>query len=137
MKFTLTGYVTGDPKTFAPQGSEYTKLTFTVANNDRRVKNESGEWEEAPVFIDVEYWTKSPQNQIAKIKKGVFFAGDVRDLHIDKWDHEGKTYSKIVCTLDAFFPRLINPQKQQAEPQVTQQTAPAQKADTFEEDIPF
>lgn len=90
----IDGNVTRDPETFSPQGSEYTVLKFSIANNDESKKDANGQWENVPSFFDVEYWTKKAQYWIQKLTKGASVTIQGR-LKQQTWEHEGKNHSRV------------------------------------------
>jgi len=103
---TLSGIITGDPQVFAPEGSESTKITFNIANNDNSKKID-GEWQSVPMFIEVGYWTKKPQNWIQKIVKGNK-CSFVAPLKMETWEQDGHKRSKLVAEIPSFsFPEIV------------------------------
>ena len=102
---TLSGIITGDPQVFAPEGSESTKITFNIANNDNS-KKVNGQYEKDPMFLNVSYWTKKPQywlNLIAKGSKCSFVA----PLRMESWEKDGIKQSKLVAEIPSFsFPEI-------------------------------
>ncbi len=101
---TITGNVTreigGEHDIFAPEGSEYTCLTISIANNDESRKNQQGEYENIPSFFDVKFWTKKPQHWIQRIKKGspVAVTGAMKQ---ETWQKDGQNFSKVVINAKA------------------------------------
>lgn len=103
---TLSGIITGDPQVFAPEGSESTKITFNVANNDNS-KKINGNWESVPLFIEVEYWTKNPQKWIQKIIKGNK-CSFIASLKMESWEQDGNKRSKLVAEIPSNkFPEIV------------------------------
>jgi single-strand DNA-binding protein len=69
-----------------------TLIKFAICNNDRK-KKEGELYEKIPQFFDVVTFSKT--GNIAKyLWKGntVSISGELRQ---DKWEHEGKNYSKV------------------------------------------
>lgn len=120
-KIMITGNVTADPETFAPQNSEYTKISFSIANHDERVSGDNG-YEDRASFFDVEYWTKNPQHWLQKIIKGapVTIQGVLRQ---DRWEKDGQKGSRVgikaTCGMGEGFPVEVHDRapKQETQPQ--------------------
>ena len=53
----ISGNVTREPELFSPEGSEFSCIKFSIANNDER-KKEGENWVDVASFFDLEYWTK-------------------------------------------------------------------------------
>lgn len=65
----LTGNIGKQPEMFTPEGSEWTCLTFSIANNEENRKvNE--QYENITSWFDLEYWTKKPSDWMRKLVKG-------------------------------------------------------------------
>ena len=99
-KSFIDGNITGDPQVFAPEGSEYTLLTFSIANNDEKKKVGDG-WESIPSFFELKFWTKNPSNWIQKIKKGVrcYVEAEAKQ---ETWEQDGNKRSKVVFKVVGF-----------------------------------
>ena len=117
---SITGNCTQEgPDLFAPEGSEYTKLTFSIANNDER-KKVGDNFEDVPSFFTVEYWSKKPQYWVQRLCKGspVVVTGRLKQ---EKWtDGDGSNRSKVViiaesrtgCPLEVFSRKTQENQQQ-------------------------
>jgi single-stranded DNA-binding protein len=131
MTFTLTGNVTGDPRTYAPQNSDKTILFFGVANNDKSVKDPEGQWHQVAVFFELEYWTKNPQHWLQKIKKGVAISTDIHDLWLDRWEKDGKSGVTLKATVIG-VPRIYD-----RAPAESGAKTPEQHVEDLDDDIGF
>lgn len=100
--FFISGNVCKDPEIFSPQNSEYSKLSFSVANSDESKKKSDGSgYENITSFFELEYWTKNPTHWLQKIKKGVWLAA-VGRMKQERWEKEGGKHSKVVLIIDSF-----------------------------------
>jgi single-strand DNA-binding protein len=88
-KVMLIGRLTADPevRTFA-NGGKVAKIRFAV--NNRKKNQQSGQWEDVPMFIDCEVYNRGENGRQADLaeqylSKGrqVFFEGR---LELDQWD---------------------------------------------------
>src|SRR5579859_2591804 len=85
-KVMLIGRLTRDPE--AILGGKGAKFGFAV--NNRKLNNETQQWEEVPVFIDMEIWNRGEMGKQADLvlrtlRKGqqVFIEGH---LKLDSWE---------------------------------------------------
>jgi single stranded DNA-binding protein len=123
----IDGHLTKDPETFAPTGSDYTAIKFSIANNDQRKKNDKGEYENIVSFFDCCYWTKKPKYWLEKMVKGCYIAVEA-ELHQERWDNkEGQLRSKVVLNLRKF--PSVKPK--------TGHTQSTQQAPSPDDEIPF
>jgi single-strand DNA-binding protein len=105
-KVMLIGRLTRDPevRTFANGGKV---ANFGFAVNNRKKNQESGQWEEEPVFIDMEVFNRGEQGRQADLveqylKKGqqVFIEGHLR---LNQWTaQDGQKRSRLVVRVDNF-----------------------------------
>ena len=104
-KVMLIGRLTRDPegRTFS-SGSKVANFGFAV--NNRRKNQESGQWEDDPVFIDAVAWSRGESGrQLAdlveqSLHKGnqVFIEGH---LQLDQWTgQDGQKRSKLKVVVD-------------------------------------
>jgi single-strand DNA-binding protein len=103
-KVMLIGRLTRDPevRTFA-NGGKVAKFGFAV--NNRRKNAQTGQWEDEPVFIDVDAFNRGDFGKKADLveqylKKGhqVFIDGH---LQLDQWTaQDGQKRSKLKVVLD-------------------------------------
>ncbi len=100
-----------------------------LAINQRR-KNQSGEWVEDTVFVDVTLWGKTAETAAQHLGKGslVLIAGR---LKLDTWEQDGQKRSKL---------RVVGERMQMLGTPKGGKAATAQEAEhavAGEEDIPF
>jgi len=105
-KVMLIGRLTRDPevRTFS-NGGKVAKLGFAV--NNRKKDQQSGQWVDDPVFLDVEVFNRGENGKQAdlveqSLRKGqqIFIEGHLR---MDNWtDKEGQKRSKLVVVIDNF-----------------------------------
>jgi len=102
----LIGRLTRDPevRTFST-GGKVAKFGFAV--NNRKKNQSTGQWEDEPVFLDVEAfnrgdWGKmadTAQNYLSKGKQ-IFIEGHLR---LDQWtSQDGQKRSKLIVIADSF-----------------------------------
>lgn len=129
----ITGYLTRDAELRVTQGG--TPIArFSVAVNDRRKNQQTGQWEDYPNFVDCVMFSTFAESAAPRLVKGthVSIAGK---LAYSSWEKDGRKHSKLevkVETLDA--PSIGGNQPKQ---QPKQPTASAPRADVYDEDIPF
>ena len=119
----IDGHVTADPTTYAPQSSESTCLTFSIANNDESKPdpNNQGKYISVPTFVEITFWTKNPQYWLQQIVKGapVTIQGRLKqDTWLDKDTQQTRSKLKIIAQAGYFegFPVVVHnraPQQQQ------------------------
>ena len=105
-KVMLIGRLTRDPevRTFA-NGGKVAKFGFAV--NNRKKDQQTGQWVDDPVFVDVEVFNRGEQGRQAdlveqSLRKGhqVFIEGH---LKLDQWtDQNGQKRSKLMVVVDNF-----------------------------------
>jgi single-strand DNA-binding protein len=102
-KVMLIGRLTRDPevRTFS-NGGKVAKFGFAV--NNRRKNQQTGQWEDEPVFLDVEAFNRGEFGKQADLveqylTKGrqVFIEGH---LKLDQWEKDGQKRSRLVIVLD-------------------------------------
>jgi single-strand DNA-binding protein len=104
-KVMLIGRLTRDPevRTFS-NGGKVAKFGFAV--NNRKKNPTTGEWEDEPVFLDVDAFNRGDWGKMADLaeqylKKGrqVFIEGH---LKLDQWEKDGQKRSKLHIVVDNF-----------------------------------
>jgi single-strand DNA-binding protein len=106
-KVMLIGRLTRDPevRTFS-NGGKVAKLGFAV--NNRKKNAQTGQWEDDPVFLDVEVFNRGENGRQAdlveqSLRKGnqVFIEGHLR---LDQWtsQQDNQKRSKLVVVVDNF-----------------------------------
>jgi single-strand DNA-binding protein len=102
-KVMLIGRLTRDPevRTFA-NGGKVAKFGFAV--NNRRKNQATGNWEDEPVFLDVEAFNRGETGKQADLveqylRKGhqVFLEGHLR---LDQWEKDGQKRSRLLVVVD-------------------------------------
>jgi single-strand DNA-binding protein len=87
-KVMLIGRLTRDPEPIQLSGST-AGAKFGFAVNNRKLNQQTQQWEEVPVFIDMEIWNRGESKQADRVlntlRKGqqVFIEGH---LKLDTWD---------------------------------------------------
>lgn len=69
-------------------------LSFSVAVNDRRKNNQTGEWEDVPNFIDCTLFGKYGQSIAQYMTKGAKVAVEGK-LRWSQWERDGQKRSKV------------------------------------------
>ena len=102
-KVMLIGRLTRDPecRTFS-NGGKVAKFGFAV--NNRRKNQQTGNWEDEPVFIDVEAFNRGEFGKQADLVekyltqgRQVFIEGHLR---LDQWEKDGQKRSRLLVVVD-------------------------------------
>jgi single-strand DNA-binding protein len=105
-KVMLIGRLTRDPEVRSfSNGGKVAKFGFAV--NNRKKNQQTGQWEDDPVFLDVEAFNRGENGKQADqveqyLNKGrqVFIEGHLR---MDNWtDKDGQKRSKLVVVVENF-----------------------------------
>ncbi len=106
-KVMLIGRLTRDPEArMFSNGGKVAKFGFAV--NNRRKNNQTGQWEDEPVFIDCEAFNRGDNGTLADrveqtLRKGqqIFIEGH---LKLDQWDDKtsGQKRSQLRVVVDNF-----------------------------------
>ena len=141
----VTGNLTRDAELMATQGGTQV-LRFSVAVNDRRQNQQTGQWEDYPNFVDCVLFGTRAEAIARYLTKGTKVAVD-GSLRYSSWERDGQRRSKLeVAVRDVEFTsrqqQAQQPAPQQAPAQLPYQApaAPAQQApaaDVYDEEIPF
>lgn len=148
---TISGNLTRDPELRQTQGGS-SILNFSVAVNDRRQNQQTGEWEDYPNFIDCVMFGARAQAVSQYLAKGSKVAVQGK-LHYSSWEKDGQKRSKIEVVVSEleFMSRSQQgqPQQQTRQPDYMQpgySTQPPQsvvdqvhrqQATVYDQDIPF
>jgi single-strand DNA-binding protein len=106
-KVMLIGRLTRDPevRTFGSGGKV---AAFGFAVNNRKKNAQTGEWEDEPVFLDIEAFNRQTGRQLADqveqyFRKGAQFYLEGH-LRLDQWQdkNDGSKRSKLKIVLDDF-----------------------------------
>lgn len=141
----LTGRLARDAETKLTAGTPLTELTLAVGY---ATKDENGEWQSAAHFVDVKIWGKQGEALNTYLLKGQMIAVNGR-LVQEKWEYEGKNYSKILVVAHSITLCGGKKDEQSATQQTLQEAREQQKDieknpsqdsvvdDDFDDDIPF
>jgi single-strand DNA-binding protein len=99
-KVLLIGRLTRDPEAIL----EGKGAKFGFAVNNRKLNQDTGEWEDVPVFIDMEIWNrgeagKQAERLLSTVKKGqqIFIEGHLKlDVWLDKNDGAKRSALRVV-----------------------------------------
>lgn len=142
-KVVLTGNLTRDPELRAtPSGTSV--LSFSIAVNDRRKNQQTGEWEDKPNYIDCTMFGTRAEAVSRILSKGTKVAVEGK-LQWHQWEKDGQKRSKIdVIVNEIEFLTARNSDGESsssAHPSSSAgftPTPPAPSADAYsDEDIPF
>jgi len=125
-KVMLIGRLTRDPevRTFT-NGGKVTKMGFAVNN---RVKNQqTGQWEDKPVWLDVKAFNRETGRKLADLceqylKKGhqAYIEGH---LVLEEWETDGQKRSKLVVIVEEV--QFLEPKADGAAPRSPSVSAPS------------
>jgi len=107
-------------------------LSFSVAVNDRRKNNQTGEWEDVPNFIDCTLFGKYGQSIAQYMTKGAKVAVEGK-LRQSSWERDGQKRSKIEVIVD----ELIWLASRSGAGTTECQGDEAAASDLYDEGIPF
>lgn len=136
-RVNISGNLTRDPELRATHGGT-SILTFSVAVNDRRKNQQTGEWEDYPNYVDCVLFgsrADSLQRYIAKGSK-VCIEGKLR---WSQWERDGQKRSKLEVIVDEieFMSSRSDGQKTQQPTYNAPPQAQATQAEMYDEEIPF
>ena len=134
----LTGRLTRDPEVRATPSGSYV-LTFTVASNERK-KNQAGQWEDSPNFIDCTIFGERANSLSKILAKGKQVAIDGR-LRYSSWERDGQKRSKLEIVVDDIALPAKGAEASSPSYHLAEASAPsyqvASSEDYYQEDIPF
>jgi single-strand DNA-binding protein len=126
----MDGRLTADPELrFTPQG--HAVANFTVAGNDRKKDDATGEWSDGPAtFLRCSVWREQAENVAESLRKGdaVLVTGKVTQREYD--DKEGRKVTAYEVQVETIGPSLrwrATPHGQQKRTERTQE-APQEDA---------
>ncbi len=96
---TISGNLTRDSE-LRSTASGMPVLSFSVAVNDRRKNNQTGEWEDVPNFIDCTMFGSRAQSLAQYLVKGTKVAVEGK-LRWSQWERDGQKRSKIEVIVDS------------------------------------
>lgn len=119
-RVTISGNLARDPE-LRTTATGNPVLGFSVAVNDRRKNNATGEWEDHPNFVDCTMFGTRAEKITPYLSKGTKVAIDGK-LRWSQWERDGQKRSKIEVIIDEieFMSRGDHPEVQVSQP------APAQ-----------
>lgn len=130
----ISGNLTRDPE-LRNTTTGTSVLSFSVAVNDRRKNSQTGEWEDAPNFVDVTMFGSRAEALSRFLHKGSKVAIEGK-LRYSRWERDGQTRSKLeVVANEIEFMSLRN--NNDGGGHVDTHTAPAQSSSYDEDDVPF
>lgn len=139
-KVILMGNLTRDPDVRATGTTGMKVARLGLAVNERR-RDRNGQFQEFPVFVDVDAWDKLAELCGQYLSKGRSILVEGR-LQMDTWEKDGVRHQKLKvrATTIKFLPqgeRLTPVQRPQAAP-APQDPAPASNPlESDPDDIPF
>lgn len=92
-RVVITGNLTRDPEVRAAQSGACV-MALSVAVNDRRRNSETGEWEDAPNFVDVTMFGNRAQALSTHLSKGDKVAVEGK-LRWQQWERDDEKRSKL------------------------------------------
>lgn len=95
---TISGNLTRDAE-LRSTASGMPVLSFSVAVNDRRKNNQTGEWEDVPNFIDCTMFGTRAQSLSQYLTKGTKVAVEGK-LRWSQWERDGQKRSKLEVIVD-------------------------------------
>lgn len=117
----ISGNLTRDPNIkVTPSGAKV--MDFSVAVNERRKNQQTGEWESVPHYVDCVIFGKRAESLGNILKKGMKVVVEGR-LNYSSWERDGQRRSKLEVLANNIElpPRSQQPQQQ----------------DDFDQDFPF
>lgn len=133
----ISGNLTRDAELRATSGGT-SVLSFSVAVNDRRKNQQTGQWEDVPHFVDCTMFGARADKLAAHLVKGTKVAIEGK-LRYSSWERDGQRRSKLDVVVDEieFMSRREQPQPAyQQQPQQAARAAQPQPA-LYDDDIPF
>ena len=139
-KVMLIGRLTRDPeiKTFG-NGGKVANIGFAV--NNRRKNQQSGQWEDVPVWVDLKAFNRETGRKLADLveqhlHKGqqVYFEGH---LVLEEWEGktDGKKQSKMVVYVDDF--QFLEKREGEGKAPSARASGKAAESDANIEEAPF
>ena len=149
-RVTISGNLTRDPD-LRTTATGNPVLGFSVAVNDRRKNNVTGEWEDHPNFVDCTMFGTRAEKITPYLAKGTKVAIDGK-LRWSQWERDGQKRSKLEVIVDEIeflsqrgyeaahtAPSQPTPAAQpaNAQTQMPGMPAPVVDASVYDSDIPF
>ena len=126
----ISGNLTRDPE-LRQTGSGMQILSFGVAVNDRRLNQQTQQWEDFPNFIDCTMFGKRAEALSRILRKGIKVCIEGK-LRYSAWEKDGQKRSKLEVIPDEIEimsqQQAYQPAPQTAQQQYTQQPTRPQQA---------
>lgn len=134
-QFVGIGNLTKDPEVRYSTGQNQTAICrFTMAINDKRKNNQTGEWEDNPSFIPVVVFGKQAENCGKYLAKGSKVAVSGR-IQTGSYEKNGqKIYTTDIVANGIEF---LTPKTERQEPQEQQSYPPGFEEMAEQEQTPF
>lgn len=128
-RVAISGNLTRDPETRSTAGGTIV-LQFSVAVNERRKNQQTGEWEDYPNYVDCTVFGKRAEALSTRLSKGSKVAIDGK-LRWSQWEKDGQKRSRLDVIVEE-----IEILSQRSEAKAANDRAP-QFVEVYDEDIPF
>ena len=125
----ISGNLTKNPETRSTAGGTIV-LQFSVAVNERRKNQQTGEWEDYPNYVDCTVFGKRAEALSTRLSKGSKVAIDGK-LRWSQWEKDGQKRSRLDVIVEE-----IEILSQRSEAKAANDRAP-QFVEVYDEDIPF
>lgn len=142
-RVVISGNITRDPVVRRTQGG-MAILTISVAVNDRRKNQQTGEWEDHANFVDCTVFGNRAESLADRLSKGMKVAIEGK-LRYSQWEREGQKRSKLEVAADEIEFMSRNQQGQNRSNQgyddyhqnVRRQQDACAQNDLYDDDCPF
>ena len=136
-RVTISGNLTRDPD-LRTTATGNPVLGFSVAVNDRRKNNATGEWEDYPNFIDCTMFGARAQSISRFLSKGSKVAIEGK-LRWSQWERDGQKRSKLEVIIDEieFLSQRGSEVAHTAPAQPTPAAQPVVDTSIYDTSIPF
>ena len=141
-RVVISGNLTRDPELRQTAGG-LPVLGFSVAVNDRRKNQQTGEWEDVPNFVDCTMFGSRAASVAKFLSKGAKVAIEGK-LRWSQWEKDGQKRSKLEVIVDELeFMSRSNDNQASNQPQdasayhAMQEISGGAAVPVYESDIPF
>lgn len=134
--FTVSGNLTKDAEV-RQTANGMTVLNFSVAVNERKKDQATGQWEDVPNFFDCVMFGNYAKAVANRMVKGTKVCLDGR-LHMRSWERDGQRRSKVELNVNDV--EIMPRQQTQSQQSFGQQTYGQQTYEAhslYDEEIPF
>ena len=137
-KVMLSGRLTRDPEIRSTAGG-MSVLSIGLAVNDRRKNQQTGQWEDAPNFVDCTVFGKRADGLYGILSKGALVCIEGK-LRYSTWERDGQRRSKLEVVVDEI--EVLSASRERAVDsgdyyQSQPQQPDEQQPDFYDEDVPF